>query len=146
MGTENKMNYTIMGNAVNLAARLEGVNKQYGTWILASGDTVHRTEGRLLSRRLDRVRVVGINEPVQLYELVETADGASPEMREKVRLFHEALEFFENRQWKQAREGFNAVLSLDEDPPSALYLKRCETYLETPPGVQWDGIFNINEK
>ncbi|OHD79940.1 MAG: hypothetical protein A3J97_00435, partial [Spirochaetes bacterium RIFOXYC1_FULL_54_7] len=70
MGTERKKNYTIMGSSVNLAARLEGVNKQYGTWILLSGDTHAQLGGAFLCRRLDRVRVVGINEPVQLYELL----------------------------------------------------------------------------
>jgi adenylate cyclase len=146
MGTENKMNYTIMGNAVNLAARLEGVNKQYGTWILASDDTVRRTEGNLLTRRLDRVRVVGINEPVQLHELVETLTDASPEQQEKVKLFHEALDLFEQRQWNQAREGFTAILARGDDPPSSVYLQRCETYLGKPPEDAWDGVFNLSEK
>jgi adenylate cyclase len=76
MGTENKMNYTIMGNAVNLAARLEGVNKQYGTWILASEDTVREAGDSLLTRKLDRVRVVGINEPVRLHEILDIVENA----------------------------------------------------------------------
>ncbi|MDR3199965.1 MAG: hypothetical protein LBT68_00780 [Spirochaetales bacterium] len=146
MGTENKMNYTIMGNAVNLAARLEGVNKQYGTWILASDNTVNETGGRILTRRLDKVRVVGINNPVQLYELIETMENATAEDRDKVGLFHEALGLFETRQWKNARQGFEAILAAGDDPVSAVYLERCDKYLKAPPGDTWDGVVNLNEK
>ncbi|MDL2229815.1 adenylate/guanylate cyclase domain-containing protein, partial [Treponema sp. OttesenSCG-928-L16] len=134
MGTEQKMDYTIMGNAVNLAARLEGVNKQYGTWILASGDTVREAGESILSRRLDRVRVVGIHEPVQLYELVEMKDAASAEMQETVRLFHEALEIFEAKDWTGAQEGFEKVLGINpEDGPANIYRERCEKYRKTAP-------------
>ena len=78
MGTINRMDYTIMGHSVNLAARLEGVNKQYGTWILASELTYRDTDENFAARRLDRVRVVGVSEPVRLYEIVDrnrTAPG-----------------------------------------------------------------------
>jgi adenylate cyclase len=147
MGTDNKMNYTIMGNAVNLAARLEGVNKQYGTWILASHDTVSETGNHLLTRKLDRVRVVGINEPVRLYELIDIADNAAPEQRKMVETFHEALDFFENRSWKQAADGFKEALAIKaEDPPSVKYLDRCENFLNKPPADNWDGVYNLTEK
>jgi adenylate cyclase len=79
-GTDNKMNYTIMGNDVNLAARLEGVNKQYGTWILVSESTWEATNGAFLGRKLDRVRVVGINTPVQLYNVMAVKEEASGKM------------------------------------------------------------------
>jgi adenylate cyclase len=146
MGTGNKMNYTIMGNAVNLAARLEGVNKQYGTWILASDDTVRETEGRILTRRLDRVRVVGINEPVRLHELLEMSDMATPEQQKLVKIFHEALDYFENRKWKEALRGFEEANSIENGGPSAVYLKRCKTYSEYPPPDEWDGVTNMTEK
>jgi len=147
MGTQNKMNYTIMGNAVNLAARLEGVNKQYGTWILASDDTVRETGNHLLTRRLDRVRVVGINEPVRLHELVETMEDAAGEQRKLVQVFHEALDHFENRNWKQAAAGFKEALTIKaEDFPSTKYLERCENFIKKPPEDTWDGVYNLTEK
>jgi adenylate cyclase len=147
MGTENKMNYTIMGNAVNLAARLEGVNKQYGTWILASGDTVRETGDKLLTRRLDRVRVVGINEPVRLHELLDMAESASEEQRKLAAVFHEALENFEKRLWKTASDGFKEALSvIPEDPPSKIYIERCEQFLMAPPEDGWDGVYNLTSK
>jgi class 3 adenylate cyclase len=95
MGTEKKMNYTIMGNAVNLASRLEGINKIYGTWILVSENTIKETNQLLLSRQLDRVKVVGINEPVRIHEVLETKADAPPALHEKVHLFNKAHSLFE---------------------------------------------------
>jgi adenylate cyclase len=147
MGTETKMNYTIMGNAVNLTARLEGVNKQYGTVILSSEDTIRETEDKILSRRLDRVRVVGLTEPVRLYELIDTREDASAAQTEMVRLFHEALDVFEKRDWTAAKEGFLKVLNLaPADGPTALYLDHCERFRQTPPETAWDGVFNLSDK
>jgi class 3 adenylate cyclase len=157
MGTENKMNYTIMGNAVNLAARLEGVNKQYGTWILASENTVRETGNLLLARKLDRVRVVGIQEPVRLYELLDTMENASPGQIKLVEVFHQALDLFEDRNWKQAAESFREVLSINaedinannantEDKPSQKYLDRCKNFMKNPPANTWDGVYNLTEK
>ena len=148
MGTENKMNYTIMGNTVNVAARLEGVNKQYGTWIIASDDTIRETGGRILTRKLDRVRVVGINEPVRLHELIEIGDFATPEQKNLVKLFHQALEIYESRKWKEAMEGFKESLSMEADGggPSAKYIARCEKFIKTPPPDNWDGVANMTEK
>jgi adenylate cyclase len=147
MGTANKMNYTIMGNTVNLAARLEGVNKQYGTWILASEYTVRETANLLLARKLDRVRVVGINEPVRLYELLDTLENASPQQKQLAAVFHQALDCFEKREWDQAIEGFRETLSIvKDDAPSQKYLDRSIDYLDNPPPDNWDGVYNLTEK
>jgi adenylate cyclase len=147
MGTQNKMNYTIMGNAVNLASRLEGVNKQYGTWILTSDDTVRETGNHLLTRKLDRVRVVGINEPVRLHELIDTMENAADNQRKLVQIFHAALDHFEQRGWEQAAAGFKEALSLKaDDTPSQMYLQRCEDFIKKPPQDSWDGVYNLTEK
>ncbi|MCL2277458.1 MAG: adenylate/guanylate cyclase domain-containing protein [Treponema sp.] len=151
MGTNSKMNYTIMGNAVNLAARLEGVNKQYGTWILASEQTVKEAvrdnENILLYRKLDRVRVVGINEPVRLCELLDMADNAGTQDKKLVSVFHEALEHFENRRWDLAEEGFNEVISIKpSDAPSLIYLERIGKFSVMPPEDSWDSVYNLTLK
>ena len=147
MGTQKKMNYTIIANAVNLAARLEGVNKQYGTWVLASETTVNETRGRLLTRQLDRIRVVGINEPVRIHEILDIRSEASDALHEQVNLFHRALELFESRNWKDAEDIFNRVLRITpDDGPALLYTKRCREYLNYPPKEDWDGVFNLTEK
>ncbi|MDR2576275.1 MAG: adenylate/guanylate cyclase domain-containing protein [Treponema sp.] len=153
MGTGNKMNYTIMGNAVNLAARLEGVNKQYRTWILASDDTVRETQEKLLVRMLDRVRVVGINEPVRLYELINTVENSGQDEKTLVETFRQALDLYETRQWKEAAEGFRDALEIEtrlalnpDGGPSAVYLERCGKFKAKPPADDWDGVHNLTEK
>jgi len=147
MGTQKKMNYTIISNAVNLASRLEGVNKVYGTWILASDSTVQETKGKLLTRRLDHVRVVGINEVVRIHEILEIKAEASDALFEQVYLFHKAMDLFEARNWKDAEAAFNQVIKTHpNDGPSKHYIERCRQYTEFPPAADWDGTLNITEK
>ena len=147
MGTPKKMDYTIMGNAVNLAARLEGVNKQYGTWTLMSEATREAAGDGFLVRKLDRVRVVGISEPVRLYELIDELSEADAEQREKVELFHAGLERFEQRDWNGCNGYMEQVLTLDpEDGPTRMYLDRLKNYKATPPPPNWDGVFSLTAK
>jgi class 3 adenylate cyclase len=147
MGTQKKMNYTIISNAVNLASRLEGINKHYGTWILASENTIKETGGLLLTRRLDRIRVVGIHEPVRIYEILETKADAPPAMHELAALFHNALGLFEFGRWKDAESAFSHVLKVaPNDGPTLLYHERCRQYQENPPESDWDRVFNFTEK
>ena len=145
MGTENKMNYTIMGNAVNLAARLESANKQYGTWILAPEQTIIEAGDRILSRKLDRIRVVGIKEPIQIYEVMNTREDATPGERQLVEVFHRAMDCYEKRNWQGAIEGFWESMAIDGGP-SETYLKRCQDFLEHPPRDDWDGVYNMTKK
>ncbi|MDR0301300.1 MAG: adenylate/guanylate cyclase domain-containing protein [Treponema sp.] len=147
MGTQKKMNYTIISNAVNMASRLEGVNKQYETWVLATDSTIQETRGKLLTRRLDRVKVVGINEAVRIHEILELKSDATDALFEQIYLFHKALDIFEERNWKDAEAAFTQVLKLyPNDGPSHLYLERCRQYQEFPPAADWDGSFNLTEK
>jgi class 3 adenylate cyclase len=145
--TERKMSYTIIGHAVNMASRLEGINKQYGTWVIASEDTVKECGDRIFTRRLDRIRVVGVNSPVRIYEVLELSDSVTPELRAQTELFHEALSFFEARDWNAALSTFDKTLEgSPDDRPSLLYAERCRQYLQTPPAGDWDGVYNISEK
>ena len=147
MGTARKMDYTIMGNAVNLAARLEGVNKQYHCWKLISSMTADELGDEFVLRQLDRVRVVGINTPVRLYELVDEEDLASDQTFEIVDVFHKGLELFEQKNWADAEKAFRKVHRIDpEDGPTEVYLKRCAEYKKKAPPASWDGVFNLTTK
>jgi adenylate cyclase len=149
MGTEKKMDYTIMGNAVNLAARLEGVNKRYGSWILAS-DAAHKESGNeFLARRFDRVRVVGINTPVQLWEILDFAADANQAQVDMVGRFHEALAVFEAREIERARELFGRLHEeYPADGPSRAYFDICGNadWIKRFLDPAWDGVFSLSEK
>ncbi|MDR2314194.1 MAG: adenylate/guanylate cyclase domain-containing protein [Spirochaetaceae bacterium] len=150
MGTPSKMNYTIMGNAVNLAARLEGVNKQYDTGgILLSEYTRDKINDEFILRSLSRVRVVGISTPVRLYELLDFQKDASPALLEAVRAWEAALGAYEGRDFSGALAGFEALCRANSDDLTArLYRGRCEGYLKTPPSdAEWDnGVDNLVSK
>ncbi len=147
MGTERKMNYTIMGNAVNLAARLEGVNKMYGTWILTTDYTAKEAGDGFVYRRLDHVRVVGINTPVQLLEVVCFKEDLQDEKAQFLNDYETAYTLFEQREWKKAAAIFTSLNKQNEtDGPVNLYLKRCIDFIQNPPAVDWDGVFNMTQK
>jgi adenylate cyclase len=147
MGTAKKMDYTMMGHAVNLAARLEGVNKQYGTWILVSDATKQEAGNELVFRRLDRVRVVGVTEPVRLYELVDERSEASQETIQLVEAFDAGIERFEQRDWDGASAQFQEAMKIrPDDGPAQFYAKRCKEFKRKPPPDNWDGAFNLSMK
>jgi adenylate cyclase len=148
MGTSNKMNYTIMGNAVNLAARLEGVNKQYHTrGILISEYTKNEIGDEFLCRSLDRVRVVGINTPVRLYELLGLRDEAATGEAATLADWEKALALYEKREFPAAEEIFNSIAAGDEtDGAARLYTDKCRNFIADPPPADWDGVNNLSQK
>ena len=147
MGTPQKMNYTIMGNAVNLASRLEGVNKQYGTWVMMGEATHDQGGGDFFVRKLDRVRVVGIEKAVRLYELIEEKGAVDPIAAQAVEVFHQGLTEFEAKKWETAAATFRRVLEiLPTDATSEIYLKRCQVFMKKPPAEDWDGVFKLETK
>jgi len=148
MGAENKMDYTIMGNAVNLAARLEGVNKQYHTGgILISEYTREKLGDEFLLRRLDRVRVVGINTPLRLYELLGEKGEEDAALREAIKRWEKAIDLYEQRQFREAAKIFASLKEQNpHDKVAELYAGRCMKYETNPPPEQWDAVNNLTEK
>lgn len=147
MGTSKKMDYTIMGSDVNLASRLEGVNKQYGTRILISGTTKKQIGDRFVTRELDKVRVVGIQRPVTIYELCCSKKELTEDQARANDIYNQALNFFRDKKWSQAEEFFNMVLELvPEDGPSQVFIKRCRQYAKKAPPEDWDGVYNLVKK
>ncbi len=155
MGTATRMDYTAMGHNMNLAARLEGVNKQYGTWILMSEQTYLETKDdaagkrNFTVRKLDRVRVVGISEPVRLYELINLREPVDndPEQIAKLRTFNSGLTAFEAKDWTAAGRYFKEVLDkYPDDGPAQYYVDRVGAFMKKPPKADWDGVFNLSKK
>ena len=140
IGSRAAQDYTVIGDTVNLASRLEGAAKVYGTRILVSEGTVLAARGTVLARELDLLRVKGRQLPVRVYELVDVA-GAPPPAH--LARFAEGLALYRARRFTEARERF---LSSPEDPPSRVFAARCEALSLQPLPEDWDGVFSLDTK
>lgn len=151
-GTENKLNYTMLGDEVNLASRLEGANKAYDSWILCSEETWKNVDygehkGEILAKKLDRVRVVGKNKPVQLYTILGFKNEMSRLQIEEVDLFHEALDLYLKKKFVEAGKIFlQANEMIPEDKAALKFAERCKNYISTGVPANWEGIFDLTEK
>ena len=152
MGSESRMNYTMMGDNVNTAARLESSAKQYGIYIQIADSTYQPVKDKIVVRDLDNVRVLGKSEPVKVFELISEI-GQEPEKYKKILpAYHEALDLYKNQEWKKAIEAFKASDALEDmfpgrkTNPSRIYIPRCEHFLDNPPGDNWDGVWTLTSK
>ena len=148
IGSPRRMEYTVIGDRVNLAPRLESATKYYGTQILLSEFTVAELKQPATLRRIDRLRVRGRLEPVTIFEALDYhTEETFPHMLETLEAFAAGVVEYQARRWAHAAEAFRAALALNpNDRPSALYMERCEHYHQTPPPPTWDGTWQaINE-
>jgi adenylate cyclase len=147
LGSQTFMDYTVIGDTVNLASRLEGLTKHYGVEIVLSGETATNLDSRFALRELDVVRVKGRDRPVTIYELMglwEELDLSRVGMAE---VFEGGLQLFKTRKWKEAEEKFREALEhVPDDGPSRLYIERTRRYLEAPPPESWECVTVFENK
>ncbi len=146
MGSPQRLAWTVMGDNVNLASRLEGINKHYHTGIVISEFTRQQVGDGFVARELDRIRVKGKLHPVGIYELLDFANGAS-KYDDLLTRFADALCAYRSQCWQQAIEKLEQLLvTYPEDGPSKEFLRRCHEYLGHPPAAGWDGVYVMETK
>jgi adenylate cyclase len=148
MGGARKFDYTVIGDSVNLASRLEGANKQYHTGILVSERTYEFVKDQILGRELDLIVVKGRSAPLRIFELLRLNNGTIEQsMTEFLSFYKDALGLYRERRWDEARGAFEQALRCKpDDYPSRLYIERSAHYAMNPPPQAWDGVFVMQTK
>ncbi len=152
MGSEMRMNYTMMGDTVNVAARLESSAKLYGVYIQVAENTYKKVKDEFEWRTLDYVRVKGKKVPVHVYELLSEKGQLDDETSKMIGVFHEGLELYNDQKWNDALKKFEESATLEDEfptrltTPSKVYIFRCNHFIENLPEKDWDGVWTLTTK
>ncbi len=146
VGARSRMDFTSIGDTVNLAARLESANKAYGSKAIITEAVFEKLKDTFVCRELDFIKVKGKNEPVRIYEILQTKAAAVDKLFEIKDLFEKGLSAYRKQSWDKAEEMFQLCNEKYQDMPSVVFLDRISHFKTNPPPKKWDGVFEMKVK
>ncbi len=146
MGSSSRFDYTAMGDNVNLASRMEGLNKIYCTNIIISENTYKLVKDKFESRKLDLVRVKGKEKPIFIFELISEKNKISKNQNDFIKFYESGLKLYFDMNWEKAIKSFEDAIKIVDDEASKIFIVRCKDFMKNPPSKDWDGVYELKTK